>query len=145
MNKKYKYLDEVDFPSDLKKLSQSEIKILAEELREEMIDAINLYLRSQDPSMPQSINISDVKGIDNLIERYKELIENHDNLENRFQKYRESQKIKNVQHQVCVQRSELTQFVEYLANKNSGRGGCVSRYFGCGRARGKGNGRAHRG
>ncbi len=41
MNKKYKYLDEVDFPSDLKKLSQSEIKILAEELREEMIDAVS--------------------------------------------------------------------------------------------------------
>ena len=41
MNKKYKYLDEVDFPSDLKKLSQSEIKILAKELREEMIDAVS--------------------------------------------------------------------------------------------------------
>ncbi len=41
MTKKYKYLDEVNFPSDLKKLSHSEIKILAQEVREEMIDAVS--------------------------------------------------------------------------------------------------------
>ena len=41
MKKKYKYLDEVNFPADLKKFSNSEIKILAQELREEMINAVS--------------------------------------------------------------------------------------------------------
>jgi len=39
--KKYKYLDNISFPSDIKKLSQSELKILAKEVREEMIDAVS--------------------------------------------------------------------------------------------------------
>ena len=41
MSKKYKYLKDVNFPSDIKKLSQSELKILANEVREEMIDAVS--------------------------------------------------------------------------------------------------------
>ena len=41
MIKKYKYLDNISFPSDIKKLSQSELKILAKEVREEMIDAVS--------------------------------------------------------------------------------------------------------
>tara|TARA_Y100000590_G_scaffold284732_1_gene320466 strand:+ start:149 stop:2062 length:1914 start_codon:yes stop_codon:yes gene_type:complete len=41
VNKKYKYLDEINFPSDVKKLSQPEVKLLAEEVREEMIDAVS--------------------------------------------------------------------------------------------------------
>ena len=41
MNNKYKYLKDVNFPSDVKKLTQSELKILAEEVREEMIDAVS--------------------------------------------------------------------------------------------------------
>ena len=41
MKKKYKYLDDVNFPADLKKLSNSQIKILAQELREEMISAVS--------------------------------------------------------------------------------------------------------
>ena len=41
MNKKYKFLDNISFPSDIKKLSQSELKILAKEVREEMIDAVS--------------------------------------------------------------------------------------------------------
>ena len=41
MIKKYKYLDNISFPSDIKKLSQSELKILAQEVREEMIDAVS--------------------------------------------------------------------------------------------------------
>ena len=41
MNKKYKYLDKINFPSDIKKLSQSDLKILADEVREEMIDAVS--------------------------------------------------------------------------------------------------------
>jgi len=40
--KKYKYLDEVNFPSDIKKLKISELKILANEVREEMIDAVSV-------------------------------------------------------------------------------------------------------
>ncbi len=41
MKKKYKFLENINFPSDLKKLSKSELKILAKELREEMIDAVS--------------------------------------------------------------------------------------------------------
>ncbi len=41
MNKKYKYLDEINFPSDVKKLSQSQLKFLADEVREEIIDAVS--------------------------------------------------------------------------------------------------------
>ena len=41
MNKKYKYLDNINFPVDVKKISQSELKILAEEVRNEMIDAVS--------------------------------------------------------------------------------------------------------
>ena len=41
MKKKYKYLDTINFPSDIKKLSQSELKLLADEVREEIIDAVS--------------------------------------------------------------------------------------------------------
>ena len=41
MNKKYKYLDDINFPSDIKKISQSELKALSDEVREEMIDAVS--------------------------------------------------------------------------------------------------------
>jgi len=41
VNNKYKYLDDVNFPSDIKKLSQSELKVLANEVREEMIEAVS--------------------------------------------------------------------------------------------------------
>ena len=41
MNKNYKFLNKINFPSDIKKLSISEIKILADEVREEMIDAVS--------------------------------------------------------------------------------------------------------
>ncbi len=41
MTKKYKYLDTINFPSDIKKLSQSELKLLADEVREEIIDAVS--------------------------------------------------------------------------------------------------------
>tara|TARA_B100000579_G_scaffold122001_1_gene98210 strand:- start:651 stop:2564 length:1914 start_codon:yes stop_codon:yes gene_type:complete len=41
VNKKYKYLDEINFPSDVKKLSRSQLKFLADEVREEMIDAVS--------------------------------------------------------------------------------------------------------
>ena len=41
MNKKYKYLDDINFPSDIKKISQSELKALSDEVREEMIDVVS--------------------------------------------------------------------------------------------------------
>ena len=41
MNKKYKYLDKINFPSDLKKLKRSELKVLSDEVREEMISAVS--------------------------------------------------------------------------------------------------------
>ena len=41
MNKKYKYLDNINFPSDIKKLSQSQLRILANELRDELIDVVS--------------------------------------------------------------------------------------------------------
>jgi len=40
--KKYQYLDKVNFPSDIKNLKVSELKILAKEIREEMIDAVSV-------------------------------------------------------------------------------------------------------
>jgi len=41
VSKKYKYLDSINFPSEIKKLSQSELKDLAKEIREEMIDVVS--------------------------------------------------------------------------------------------------------
>ena len=41
MSKNYKYLDKINFPSDLKKLNRSELKLLSEEVREEMINAVS--------------------------------------------------------------------------------------------------------
>ena len=42
MSKKYQYLDKVNFPSDIKNLKISELKTLAKEVREEMIDAVSV-------------------------------------------------------------------------------------------------------
>ncbi len=41
MKKKYIYLDNINFPNDIKKLHQSKLKKLADEVREEMIDAVS--------------------------------------------------------------------------------------------------------
>jgi len=41
MKKKYKHLDDIKFPSDIKNLSQSDLKILASEVRQEMIEAVS--------------------------------------------------------------------------------------------------------
>ena len=41
MSKKYKYLDQINFPSEIKKLSHLELKELANEVRKEMIDAVS--------------------------------------------------------------------------------------------------------
>lgn len=41
MKKNYKFLNDINFPSDIKKLSHNELKTLAQEVREEMIDAVS--------------------------------------------------------------------------------------------------------
>ncbi|MFL2896500.1 MAG: 1-deoxy-D-xylulose-5-phosphate synthase [Candidatus Pelagibacter sp.] len=41
MRKKYIHLDNINFPSDVKKISQSNLKHLANEVRQEMIDAVS--------------------------------------------------------------------------------------------------------
>ena len=40
--KKHKFLDKVEFPADIRKLKISELKILSEEVREELIDAVSV-------------------------------------------------------------------------------------------------------
>jgi len=40
MKKKYEYLDEINFPSDLKKVPETKLQTIADELREEMINAV---------------------------------------------------------------------------------------------------------
>ena len=42
MKKDYKFLDQINFPSDLKKISESNLQMVANELREEMIDAVSV-------------------------------------------------------------------------------------------------------
>jgi len=42
MIKTYEYLDKINFPSDLKKISESNLQKVADELREEMIDAVSV-------------------------------------------------------------------------------------------------------
>ena len=38
MKKNYEFLDHINFPSDLKKIPESKLQKVADELREEMID-----------------------------------------------------------------------------------------------------------
>ena len=42
MSKEYKFLNNINFPSDIRKLSKSDLKTLAEEVRAEMIDAVSV-------------------------------------------------------------------------------------------------------
>ena len=42
MNKQHKFLENINFPSDIRKLSESDLKILADEVRAEMIDAVSV-------------------------------------------------------------------------------------------------------
>ena len=37
----YKFLNSINFPSDIKKLSNSDLKILSNEIREKMIEAVS--------------------------------------------------------------------------------------------------------
>ena len=42
MKNNYKFLNNINFPKDIKKLSQSELKVLADEVREEIISAVSV-------------------------------------------------------------------------------------------------------
>ena len=42
MTKEYKYLDKINFPSDLKKIPETKLQKVADELREEMISAVSV-------------------------------------------------------------------------------------------------------
>ena len=42
MKKKYELLDEINFPSDLKKIPESKLQKVADELRNEMIDVVSV-------------------------------------------------------------------------------------------------------
>jgi len=42
VNKQYKFLENINFPSDIRKLSEPDLKILANEVRTEMIDAVSV-------------------------------------------------------------------------------------------------------
>jgi 1-deoxy-D-xylulose-5-phosphate synthase len=42
MNNEYKFLNKINFPSDLKKVSESKLQDVADELREEVIDAVSV-------------------------------------------------------------------------------------------------------
>ena len=42
MSNKYQLLDQINFPTDLKKISESQLQIVADELRQEMIDAVSV-------------------------------------------------------------------------------------------------------
>ena len=42
MNKKYKFLDDINFPSDVRKLSETDLNLLADEVRTEMINAVSV-------------------------------------------------------------------------------------------------------
>ena len=41
MSKKYKFLNQINFPSDLKKISEKDLKVVSDELRDEVIDAVS--------------------------------------------------------------------------------------------------------
>ena len=42
MKKEYKFLNQINFPSDLKKIPELSLQKVANELREEMIDAVSV-------------------------------------------------------------------------------------------------------
>ena len=41
MNQEYKFLKDINFPSDLKKLSEKDLQALSNEVRKEMINAVS--------------------------------------------------------------------------------------------------------
>ena len=80
-----------------------------------MMEAVNLYLKSaQDTAMPQMISTNDIKNIDSVIDNYKELIENHDLLDEKFSKYKETQKLKNYKDSSLI--NEKQESIDNLTN-----------------------------
>ena len=67
-----------------------------------------MYLKSQDPALSQNIDIRDIKGIDNLLEQYEDLVNNHEKLTDVFQKYKEKQKVNNVKTDHLINEQEET-------------------------------------
>ena len=41
MTQNYKFLDKINFPSDLRKLSENDLKDVSDEVRKEMISAVS--------------------------------------------------------------------------------------------------------
>ena len=41
MSKNYKFLNNINFPSDLRKLSENDLQKVSDEVRNEMIDAVS--------------------------------------------------------------------------------------------------------
>lgn len=111
---------------DDKKVDEELVKLDKEnevlENKEEIVDAINSYIKSQDPTLTQNIDIRDIKGIDNLLEQYEDLVNNFDKLNDMFQKYKENQKVKNVKNNHLLDEQEetienLTTVIVKLENK----------------------------
>ena len=42
MKKDYEFLDKINFPSDLKKISESKLQKVADEIRKEIIDVVSV-------------------------------------------------------------------------------------------------------
>ena len=57
--------------------------------------------------MSQNIDIRDIKGIDNLLEQYEDLVNSHEKLTDVFQKYKEKQKV-NVKNDHLLDEQEET-------------------------------------
>ena len=72
MKKKYELLDEINFPSDLKKLPESKLQKVADELREEMIDAVKEISYAEAFYDYAEIDIlnSDFEGLKNILESH---------------------------------------------------------------------------
>ena len=115
-----------DEEDDDKKIDEELVKLDKEndllENKEEIVDSINMYLKSQDPALSQNIDIRDIKGIDNLLQQYEDLVNNFDKLNDMFQKYKENQKVKNVKNNHLLDEQEetidnLTTVIVKLENK----------------------------
>ena len=97
--------EDEDSEDELDKVNQENDLL---EKKEEIVDSINMYLKSQDPALSQNIDIRDIKGIDNLLEQYEDLVNNHEKLTDVFQKYKEKQKVNNVKTDHLINEQEET-------------------------------------
>ena len=97
--------EDEDSEDELDKVNQENDLL---EKKEEIVDSINMYLKSQAPELSQNIDIRDIKGIDNLLEQYEDLVNNHEKLTDVFQKYKEKQKVNNVKNDHLLDEQEET-------------------------------------